>query len=143
MPIDWTRIENFVGYGRHNAPVVFIGIEENHSGEQTLENDLLHRSKFDTIEDIQVASEGIAGAARWFQGPRPPLQPTWKPMCLLMLQRYGCVDPTDQDLDEYQITKLGRSGGATVLTELRPYPNHGNKWSAIYAREICANRRAY
>jgi hypothetical protein len=42
--INWERIESFIGYGRRDAPVVFIGMEEGLADKSALKNDLIRRS---------------------------------------------------------------------------------------------------
>src|ERR1700728_1505894 len=85
--IDWNRIETFIGYGREDAPVVFVGIEEGLSEEESLEGDLLRRSAFESIMDLQLAHQGIAGTDRFFDADRPKSQRTWCAMCDLVLRR--------------------------------------------------------
>lgn len=121
--VDWDRIENFVGYGRLDAPVVFIGMEEGGYGANQPEKllaDLNRRSSFREIE----AYAGHSGA----------IQRTWRVACSLMLHRQGNTQPSVAELVAYQDTKFARPDGEVLLTELMPYPNNRlSSWPAIYA----------
>jgi hypothetical protein len=63
--INWERIETFIGFGRHDAPVVFIGMEEDLRSRDELNGDLLIRSSYDRpIMDLKEAHRAIAGTDR-------------------------------------------------------------------------------
>jgi hypothetical protein len=138
--IDWDRIERFVGYGRPDAPVVFIGVEEGLSKEDSLQEDLLIRSRFERVMDLKEAHAGIAGTERLFDPARTKCQRTWRPMCDLMLRRSGEI-PTLEKRNRYQATELGRADGETLLCELLPYPSSSTSaW--LYAARF-DTREAY
>lgn len=121
----WSRIENFVGYGRRDAPVVFIGLEEGLSQPETLQEQLAIRAGFAPVMDLKAAHASIPGTARFFDPVRPKCQRTWRPMCDLLLRREDPehLAPTAQLRGHYQATRLGRTHGETLLTELLPYPH--------------------
>jgi hypothetical protein len=121
--IDWDRIETFLGFGRADAPVVFIGMEEGVANEGAQLDDLYARSQFDRVMDIQHAHWGVSDTGRWFGPGKVRSQPTWRPMCDLMLRREGISAPTLADRKHYQVHRLARSDGDTLLTELLPYPH--------------------
>ena len=121
--LNWQRIESFIGYGRRDAPLVFIGVEEGLADESALENDLRRRSQFEPIMDLREAHRGIADTDKWFGPQKIECQPTWRPMCDLLLRREGVSAPTPQDRNRYQAYRLGRSDGDTLLCELLPYPH--------------------
>lgn len=104
----WDRIEGFIGYGRADAPVVFIGMEEGRAADSNLDEDLRGRAQSPTITSL---------------GCHERTQRTWRPMCDLMLRRSGIASPTAQQRLGYQQAKLGRPEGETLLTELMPYPS--------------------
>ena len=137
---DWDRIERFVGYGNPGAPVVFIGVEEGLSKEDSLQEDLMIRSRFERVMDLKDAHAGIAGTERLFDPARTKCQRTWRPMCDLMLRRSG-ESPTLATRNRYQATKLGRTVGDTLLCELLPYPS--NNTSAWVYPERFDTREAY
>jgi hypothetical protein len=143
MEIDWERIESFVGFGRRDAPVVFIGMEEGLTEEESLENDLVHRSQFAPVMDLEMASRGIAGTRKWFDLAIVRCQRTWRPMCDLMLRREGVRAPTKDERNTYQARRLGRSDGDRLSAELLPYPNtRSSRWSEIYKQRF-PNRHQY
>ncbi|TAM74280.1 hypothetical protein EPN44_11615 [bacterium] len=139
--IDWNRIEGFIGYGRLDAPVVFIGLEEGLRNDEALEADLLQRSCFAPVMDLEEAHRGIAGAADRFSR-HARIQTTWRAMCHLMLRRGGMPEPTVEERRGYQAVRLGRSAGETLLAELLPYPKPAlGEWPRLYQRRYRDGRR--
>jgi len=121
---NWQRIENFVGFGRRDAPVVFIGMEEGLRRADGLDADLATRSTYETpVMDLEEAHRGVAGTEHYFEPNRAPRQPTWRVMADLMLRRLGYINPTAAERRKYQALDLGRSHGESLLTELLPYPH--------------------
>ncbi|MGL5361597.1 MAG: hypothetical protein ACRDBH_01860 [Bosea sp. (in: a-proteobacteria)] len=115
--IDWDCIENFVGYGRPDAPVVFIGMEEG-ADNSRLELDLQNRSVNQEYAELVSLNKR---------------QPTWSKMCDLMLRRSGNSAPSASERLTYQTTQLGKKSGQTLLLELMPYPRNKNAdWPDIY-----------
>jgi hypothetical protein len=132
--INWTRIEKFVGFGRRQAPIVFVGMEEGLKAPDTLDDDLAIRSTYENpIMDLKEAHRGIAGTQHYFEADRAPRQPTWRVMADLMLRRSGVENPTGPERRRYRALRLGRSDGDTLLTELLPYP-HPKTRHWLYAR---------
>jgi hypothetical protein len=74
--IVWDKIENSIGYGRADAPVMFIGMEEGASKDP--EADLVTRFSYENRARLEAG-------ARY--------QPTWDKMSDLMLRLTG-VEPT-------------------------------------------------
>ena len=135
-PINWARIERFIGFGRRDAPVVFIGMEEGLKDAARLDEDLMIRSSYATpVMDLKEAHRGIAGTEHYFDPDFAPRQPTWRVMADLMLRREGNLSPDGNDRRRYRALHLGRSGegGDTLLTELLPYP-HPKTSDWLYAR---------
>ena len=133
MP-NWKRIEEFVGFGRPDAPVIFIGMEEGLNDAEALDEDLGIRSRYDQpIMDLKDAHLGIAGTEKYFDPDRAPRQPTWRVMADLMLRRSGNNAPTGADRRRYRALDLGRSHGGSLLTELLPYP-HPKRSNWLYSR---------
>src|SRR5579864_5353424 len=88
LAIHWDIIEQFIGFGRIDAPVAFVGAEEGLAAEDALRNDLLLRSTFAPIMDLEQAHRGIVnGAALFSDSPRR--QPTWRVMADVMLHFEG------------------------------------------------------
>jgi hypothetical protein len=108
--VDWDRIESFVGYGRLDAPVVFIGMEEGGYGANEPEKllaDLIKRSSFREIE----AYSGHSGA----------IQRTWRVACSLMLHRQGNTQPSVAELVAYQDTQFARPDGCPATFGTDPF----------------------
>lgn len=126
-PINWDRIERFIGYGRPDAPVVFLGMEEGGDNSR-LREDLLGRSR--SAEFGEIASQ-------------PTTQRTWRVMCDLMLRRDGIANPTAKERLVYQQERLGKRGGETLVAELMPYPSRrASDWPEIYAQRFL-DRKTY
>jgi hypothetical protein len=134
LEINWKRIESFIGYGKVDAPVVFVGIEEGLSNRRALRKDLIRRSQFKAVMDLKRAHNGIHGAERYWDPVNPRSQRTWRPMCHLMLARGRAKNAPDrQQRKAYQSLHLGRTHGQTLLAELFPYPHsHTRHW--LYGR---------
>jgi hypothetical protein len=133
-PINWKRIEEFVGFGTPDSPVVFIGMEEGLKDAEALDEDLAVRSRYELpIIDLKEAHIGIAGTEKYFAPDRAPRQPTWRVMADLMLRRAGNDAPTGVDRRRYRALNLGRSHGDSLLTELPPYP-HPKRTDWLYKR---------
>ena len=134
--IDWSRIERFIGYGRIDAPIVFVGMEEGLASEQDLDHDLEARSAFSPVMDLEEAHRTIAEGDNLFTDS-PRRQPTWRVMADLMLQyeKQRFPDAQSRALARkiYRAKRLGRSSGKTLLTELLPYP-HRRTSSWLYSR---------
>ncbi len=129
--INWDRIERFIGYGRRDAPVVFIGLEEGLSSPSALRKDLRRRSAFKAIENVKAAHKGIEGTEQLWREKNPRIQRTWRPMCHLMLAYVGRPTAVNKaERAKYQANELGSSHGQSLLMELLPYPHVSTKdWS--------------
>ena len=131
---DWERIESFIGFGRIDAPVVFLGMEEGLKDASALDEDLRIRSQYEKpVMDLKLAHKGIAGAERYFDPERAPRQPTWRVMADLLLRRAGNAHPTGIERRYYRALHLGREDGDSLLTELLPYP-HPKASDWLYGR---------
>ncbi|MDU0343026.1 hypothetical protein [Bosea rubneri] len=125
--IAWDRIEQFIGYGRADAPVVFLGMEEGADNAKLLP-DLLGRSFSGQYGEISRK-----GAT----------QRTWSKMCHLMLRREGVECPTPAQRLAYQRERLGKHSGDTLVAELMPYPcQNATGWPKIYEPRF-RTRREY
>jgi hypothetical protein len=126
--IDWLSIERFIGYGRADAPVVFLGMEEGLAGA-SLESDLLKRSSYKPLKALEPT------------GTR--LVPTWGPMCELMLRRKG-LDVSTENKRAYQLSQLGSPNGDSLLAELLPYPKRTRlDWPEVYIQRGFATQAEY
>ena len=114
--------KQFFGYGRWDAPVWFVGLEE--AGAGTPEELQARLTAWDQrgrreLEDAPVFYPAC-GQPRW-HGPNASLQRTWRQlMRMLLLAR---SQPVGEDaLLEYQKHMLGAFSGNVCLTELSPLP---------------------
>jgi hypothetical protein len=106
---------NFIGYGKLDADVWFLGMEEGGGGE----NNIRSRLKFRSIEDCAEAHK-ILGITKFHTGQRV-IQSTWRGMCYIMLRLEG--KPVDREsIRNYQADYLGRFQGNSLLCELMPIP---------------------
>ena len=85
---DWERIENFIGYGRPDAPVVFLGMEEGLRRDADLLADLLARSAFEPYMDLVQAQSELDGPSSYF-GEGAITQKTWRPCRVATLSPLG------------------------------------------------------
>ena len=106
---------HFIGYGRLDAPVWFIGTEEAGGGEDNLRA----RLNFRQIEDNYEAHKKL-GILKHHEGKKV-IQRTWRGMCYIMLCLEG-KEPDREAIRHYQANLLGRYHGKTLLTELLPVP---------------------
>jgi hypothetical protein len=113
---------NFVGYGRLEADVWFLGMEEAGGGEDNIRA----RLKFRPVEDCAEAHH-ILGITKHHVG-RKVIQRTWRGMCYIMLRLDGkTVDA--ESIRNYQADYLGRFQGNSLLCELMPIPKPNlNDW---------------
>ena len=112
---ELNRLLNFVGYGRAEADVWFLGMEEAGGGEDNLRA----RLQFEPIEDLARAHR-ILGITKHHTGRRV-IQRTWRGMCYIMLKLEGQPTGTEH-IRQYQAERLGRFQGNTLLCELMPIP---------------------
>jgi len=144
MTPDWDRIEAFIGYGRLDAPVVFIGMEEGLADVNALASDLTLRSTFVPVMDLEQAHRGIVDGESLFSDS-PRRQPTWRVMADVMLhfegRMFANADGRSDARRAYRAKRLGRSDGDSLLTELLPYP-HPKRSDWLYADRF-ASRENY
>ena len=123
------RIAGFLGYGNPCGSVWFIGIEEGLGGatlDDAIKN-LKARGKFE--KEIMDLREAHHKRLRDKRGPidwdvSPPWAPPWQWMAKIMRAYEGERDWNDKSsANKYVQACLGRSGGATFLTELSPIPS--------------------
>lgn len=106
---------NFVGFGKLNADVWFLGMEEAGEGKENIRA----RLKFKQVEDCAEAHK-ILGITKHHSGKKI-IQPTWRGMCYIMLRLDG--KETDREsIRNYQADYLGRFQGNSLLLELLPIP---------------------
>ncbi|SRR5260221_4875863 len=121
MPLQ-TYTNQFFGFGRWDAPVWFVGIEE--AGNPTPEQ-LNHRlSVWDqrgrrSLEDAPTFYPAV-GQVYW-HGDHAHLQRTWRQLIRMLLLARGERD-TEVALLACQQNLFGTFSGSVCLTELSPMP---------------------
>ncbi len=106
---------NFIGYGDLDACAWFLGMEEAGGGEANI----LTRLKFRRVEDC-VEAHALLGMTKHHSGKKV-IQPTWRGMCYIMLRLEG-VQPSTENIRDYQANHLGRLHNSSLLCELMPIP---------------------
>ena len=122
------RIRNFWGYGNLNSDVWFVGMEEgyNETNEILFERfkATAHAAVFDIYEDLKVDP----GHVYWFE-ESAPTQPTYRPLIYIHRFLQTGVEPTIEEIREYQIRKFGRKTADHAVLELMPLPSKSIKES--------------
>ena len=106
---------DFIGYGTLNADVWFLGMEEAGGGEENIRT----RLQFKQIEDNANAHKMLGITKHHWD--KKVIQRTWRGMCYIMLCLEN-IEPTTENIRNYQAEKLGRFDGNTLLYELMPIP---------------------
>ncbi len=127
------RLLNFKGYGRVEAPIWFIGMEEGVGGNANDEA-LLYTNIMTRVEkyDRDVMDMVVAHKAMDYHIDQLKASPTqvWTWMAKIAL---ALSDDLAQSPLEYIRTQLGRTHGCTFLTELLPIPVVNNdSWPHLY-----------
>lgn len=103
----------FIGYGRLDADIWFLEMEETGGSEDNIHT----RLKLDQVEDLYKAQQTI-GAVN--------LPGNQRGMCEIMLRLDDNV-PDDEMIQTYQTERLGRRHGSTLLCFLMPIPRSANQ----------------
>jgi hypothetical protein len=96
------KLQTFIGYGRLDAPVWFLGMEEAGGGEENLKV----RAQFSQVEDLRSAH--FALGIRYHHEGKKCIQPQWGRMADIMLRVHGATQPDTEDRREYQVSRLER-----------------------------------
>jgi hypothetical protein len=145
----YARLNQFLGYGRINAPLWFVGLEERTREDDIaiIENDLNVRRQFNSVMDLLDAHR-LFDATIQLSRTRTP---TW--LWAAKFARALLENANDWQINklarEYIDNRLGRKQGKTFLTELLcvPTPRIG-KWlydglwpkRGEYERSVLADR---
>jgi hypothetical protein len=152
LSID-ARLFTFKGYGRADAPIWFLGIEEGFGGRLsnpgwTVQRELDARAGWKEIEDAAEAGRTLEDHY-W---ERRNYSRVWRNAAKLARALVdNASDWSDTNVaHEYVVEKLGRFGGDTFLGELFPLPAiglehwpYGGRWSDRdeYREELWDDRR--
>jgi hypothetical protein len=120
--------------------VIFIGIEEStyDRNPQDYEQRLTIQSQLNPYTDLRELCDTLERHPSLYNPQKhpPQPQPTWSPLCSVMLGISG--SPINQIGDEsaildYQRRQLGRTDGDSLLAELFPMPKSGgNSFNEIH-----------
>jgi hypothetical protein len=112
----------FFGYGRWDAPVWFVGLEEAGAGTpEELQARLAAWVQRGRRELEDAPSFYPACEQHQWHGPHSTLQRTWRQLIRILLLARG--EPVGENaLLEHQRQSLGASSGQVCLTELFPLP---------------------
>lgn len=122
------RLASFVGYGRLEASLWFLGMEESLGSRPerpgwSLAWELEVRAAWPPVVDVRVAHEAL-GDPYW---ERRSYSQVWKFMARLALGllhgETGWV--SGERVHRYVVERLGREAGETLLGELMPLPASG------------------
>ena len=131
------RIENFWGYGSFEAPVWFVGMEEGRDPKAN-EDDLEKRFRVadgkytvDMRRDMMNVSDHI----KFFEHGGP-IQASWQYLVALYLFLENNLEPTTEDVREYQTLYLGDDlRKETAGIELMPLPSqHADELTWLYKK---------
>jgi hypothetical protein len=137
--------KRFFGYGRWDAPVWFVGLEEAGAGTpEELQARLLAWDRRGRRELEDAPTFYTACGQHQWHGPNARLQRTWRQLRRMLLLARG--EPVEElALLEYQKRSFGASSGDVCLAELSPLParsqnhwpyaEHENLPEWIYTRE--------
>lgn len=122
-PSEKHNLLNFIGYGRVDAPVWFLGMEEAGGGEENLKI----RAQFSSVMDLYLAHKAL-GIVKHHEGSKI-IQPQWGKMSDVMLRLNGLDEPSREERRDYQVSRLGRLESETLLADLMPIPKPSiEKW---------------
>ena len=102
----------FEGYGTKTALYWFLGMEE---GGGSIEQLRERAKRFEPVEDLHAVARIGFDITKYVA--------SWRVMSMLTMAIQGTPKWRDKaTAQDYQITRLGRHGGDTFLTELMPLP---------------------
>jgi hypothetical protein len=112
---------NFIGYGRLDADIWFLGFEELGGTP----NGLYPRVQFQQVEDSSEAQKILQISSDQFG--QNNLQGAWRSICTIMLKLEGKVI-SDENIRNYFLNQLGRINGSTLICEFLPIPKSVSNW---------------
>jgi hypothetical protein len=135
--IELQKLEDFIGYGKPGAKIVFMGLEEAGGGRSNLKTRLgIDDYKYLDCKDFHINKLKHSELHSVNTNAKVKLQPVWKFMSYIMLRLKDERDSNIfrdncQMLRDYQNNLLGTTSdkGETLLTEIFPIPCSSlNKW---------------
>ena len=124
------KLEGFIGYGKPNAKIIFIGIEERGGGYENLRIRLsMENYEYLDCKRFHLDNLGVTHLHNENEKFAVEYQPVWRFMSYFMLrlkeyEEKEILAKKGQMLREYQNNHLGtkNENGETLLTDLFPIP---------------------
>lgn len=138
---DPNTLFQFVDYGRLDAPLWFIGMEEGTGGktDDIAANIHVRAQHFNPVMDL---FEGQLALGYDLRVASKSPTPVWIWIAKIVRGIEGAADWADAPLaSDYVRQRLGRKDGSTLLTELLPLPA-ANSAARLYA-DLYPSREAY
>ena len=149
-PSELARLRSFIGYGRLDAPIWFLGMEEGTGGNETaIEGNLRVRLRWtERVMDMADAHDQHNLNWPYFDPDRRLKVPTVWLFMARIARALGQEQAADWHSDReaaraYVRERLGRRDGETLLAELLPLPRpRASFWAAVY-QDVFATAREY
>lgn len=116
------RIKNFWGYGNLHGDVWFVGMEEGYNDQNESLEERLKATAGAQVFDVYESLKVDPGHVFWFEDGAPT-QATYRRIIYIYLYAKNGVEPTIEDIRQFQIQELGRSHANHALLELMPLPS--------------------
>ena len=148
-PSELARLTSFIGYGRLDAPIWFLGMEEGTGGNETaIEGNLRVRLRWtERVMDMADAHDQHNLNGPYFDPDRRLKVPAVWLFMARIARALGQGQATDWYSDReaartYVRERLGRRDGETLLAELLPLPRPHAFWSEVY-QDVFPTAREY
>lgn len=129
-PPEYQSLFSFVGYGRLDAPVWLLGLEEgaNLDALPLAENIRRRAAQFEQVMDLHEAH-----SPELLNCSLADPSPTWRWMAKLVRGLRGLDIEDNAAANAYVAEELGRSAGETLLADLLPLPSpNASIWPLEY-----------
>ncbi len=113
---------SFIGYGRLDADIWFLGYEEIGGTPEILPS----RLHFQQVEDSATAQNITNITLQQFGDDN--LQGAWRGISIIMLKLEG-KPTTEENIRKYQENYLGRDKSSALICTLLPIPRSMNQWN--------------
>jgi len=135
--LELDQLLNFIGYGRLDADLWFLGYEEQPLNDANLRA----RLNFNQVEDCAEAREKLDISLQKFAEDH--LMNAWHGMCEVLL-RVEKNEASEENIQQYLTDQLGRADGTALICELLPLPmSADNEWNYVSQIPQYASREAY
>lgn len=115
------RIKNFWGYGNFKSDTWFIGMEEGHTGDIESLVKRLEATKDKETLDIYDDMKHFEAHMKWFE-EGAKTQATYRRLIYILLYLKNKVEPSIEEIRQFQIKEFGRKTSNHTALELMPLP---------------------